>query len=234
MQTCFPTFGSRAGLYGRAKEESMSKKLIAAHRILFILAFAILFLASCSSPSTGVTSVSSALTVTNTPTHPTTTPAQPVSTATEFIPPWFTPIPPTPTEVQLPFNDKNVESEYCRQWPPILLSIADAQGLSEDEIAGKLVGLFLAYFNAPQAPDYCRIDGYRIDKIYYDERYAYLPLVPKGDFMRAVLFSIKLIQIPNVWMAWAGPIDEQNWFHTGANVAVFRSDNGYTMQFAYP
>ena len=34
-----------------------------------------------------------------------------------------------------------------------------------------------------------------------------LPLEPKGDFMRNVQFSIKLIQIPTDWMSWAGEFD---------------------------
>ena len=139
----------------------------------------------------------------------------------------------TPTEFQLPFNDKNVERKYC-QYPSVKLSFSDAQGLSDDEIAEKLMGLHLEYFNAPQAPDWCRIDGYKIDKIYYDERTPYLPLVPKSDLMRVVLYSIKLIQIPNMWMSLAGEIDEQNWLHTGANIAIFPLDDGYIMKFAYP
>jgi hypothetical protein len=139
----------------------------------------------------------------------------------------------TPTEFQLPFNDKNVESEYC-QLPSAKLSASDAQGLSDDEIAGKLMDLHLAYFNAPQAPDWCRIDGYKIDKIYYDERTPSLPLEPKGDIMRVVHYSIKLIQIPNFWMSLAGVVDQQNWLHTRADVAIFRLADGYTMKFAYP
>jgi hypothetical protein len=139
----------------------------------------------------------------------------------------------TPTEFQLPFNDKNVESEYC-QLPSVKLSASDAQGLSDDEIAEKLMDLHLAYFNAPQAPDWCRVDGYKIDKIYYDERTPSLPLVPKSDIMRVVQYSIKLIQIPNMWMSLAGEIDQQNWLHTRADVAIFHLPDGYIMKFAYP
>lgn len=94
------------------------------------------------------------------------------------------------------------------------------------------MGLWLAYFNAPQTPDYCRIDGYHIDEVYYDEQI--LILEPKADFMRKVLYSVKLIQTPNYWMTYQGVLDQQNWHHTGANVAVFRSDSGYTMEFAHP
>ncbi len=140
----------------------------------------------------------------------------------------------TPTEFQLPFNDKNVESEYC-QSPSIKLSVSNAQGLSDGEIAGKIMDLWLAYFNASQAPDWCRIDGYKIDDVYYDEHaLAYPPIEPQGDIMRVVRFSIKLIQIPNMWMSLAGEVDQQNWLHTVRAIAVFRSNNGYTMQFANP
>jgi hypothetical protein len=140
----------------------------------------------------------------------------------------------TPTEFQLPFNDKDVESEYC-QSPAIKLSVSAAHGLSDNQIAGKLMDLWLAYFNAPQAPDWCRIDGYKIDKVYYDAHaLAYPPVEPQGDIMRVVRFSIKLIQVPNMWMSLAGEVDQQNWLHTVLSVAVFRSNTGYTMKFANP
>jgi len=156
--------------------------------------------------------------LTITPQHPIDTPIQPF---------------PTGTEIQLPYDDSMVNRDYC-QSPDVFLSFSDAIKLNEDEIAGKLMGLWLAYFNAPQAPGYCRIDGYRIDKVYYDERTPDLPLEPKGDIMRVVQFSIKLIQIPNYWMSSAGEIDPQNWFHTGNDIAIFRSTDRYTMKFAYP
>ena len=137
------------------------------------------------------------------------------------------------TAIQLPFNDKNAEHEYC-QLPDVELTGSEARGMSEDEIAGELMELLLDSFHSPQAPDYCRIDGYRIDNIYYDERTPYTTLQPRGDFMRTVRFSVKLIQVPSFWMSWPGEIDTQNWLHTGNNVAVFRSASRYTMQFAYP
>jgi len=189
-------------------------------KIFIMVALVVIILASCV-PATEVAPTKTIVplsTSTFTPPTPTIESLQPLA---------------TPTDFQLPFNDKNVESEYC-QYPLVKLSVSDAQGLSDDEIAVKLMDLHLAYFNAPQAPDWCRIDGYKIDKIYYDERAPYLPLEPKGDFMRVVQYSIKLIQIPNMWMSLAGEIDHQNWLHTGANLAIFHSTDGYTMKFAYP
>jgi hypothetical protein len=137
------------------------------------------------------------------------------------------------TPSQLPFNDTNFEEEYC-QSPKVVLPHADAEGLDENEIAGKLMEQWLSYFNAPQAPDYCRIDGYRVDEVFYDERTPDLPLEPKGDFIRTVRFSILLVQMPNYWMSWAGEIDQQNWLHAGHNIAVFRTDEGYSFEFANP
>jgi hypothetical protein len=139
----------------------------------------------------------------------------------------------TPTDIQLPLNEKNAESQYC-QSPAVRLPISDAQGLSDDEIAGKLMDLWLSYFNTPLAPDYCRIDGYHIDKVFYDAYQLSPPIEPQGDIMRVIHFSIKLVQRPSFWASNPGEIDPQNWLHTGNSVAVFRSDHGYTMQFAYP
>jgi len=130
-------------------------------------------------------------------------------------------------------NELTVDDEYCNS-PEVFLSKADAQGLQDDEIAQKLMELWLDYFNTLQAPSYCRIDGYTIDKVYYDERTPFLPLEPKGDFMRVALFSIKLIQYPNFWMSWAGDVDKENWLHTSNNLALFRTNTGYAMKFAYP
>lgn len=139
----------------------------------------------------------------------------------------------TATPAQLPFNDTNFDDKYC-QLPKVVLSLTEANGLNENEIAGKLMEQWLAYFNAPQAPDYCRIDGYRVDDVFYDERTPDLPLEPKGDFIRTARFSILLVQMPNFWMSWAGEIDQENWLHVGHNIAVFRTDEGYAFQFANP
>lgn len=187
-------------------------------RILLILAFTILFLESCSSPPTENTPVLPTPTLTSTPLPPTITPVRPTATG---------------TEIQLPVNHGNVETEYCSA-APTSLSIEDAQGLSEDEIVAKLMEQFLKYFYAPQVPDWCRIDGYRIEKIYYDERASSLPIRPKGDFMRNVEYSVKLIQVPCLWISTQGSIDQQNWLHAWGWLAVFRSDSGYTMEFARP
>lgn len=139
----------------------------------------------------------------------------------------------TPTQLPLPFDDTDIDHEHC-QSPAVLLSLSDAQGLNEDEIAGKLMDLWLSYFSVPNISGYCRIDGYHIDKVFYDERTPYLPLEPKGDFMRVVQFSIKLVQEPSFWDSNSGERDPQNWLHTGNNMAIFHGNTGYTMQFAYP
>ncbi len=140
----------------------------------------------------------------------------------------------TPTELQLPFNDQNEDwQEYC-QWPYIQLATAEAQGMDEEAIAGELMDIALAHFKNPQAPGFCRIDDYRIDRVFYDEKTPLYPLEPKGDFIRTVLFWVKLVQAPNMWASFSGEIDTLNWLHTGVYVAVFRSSGGYTMQFANP
>jgi len=118
--------------------------------------------------------------------------------------------------------------------PQVRLTLEDAKGLSDDEIASALMRLHLDYFNTPAAPDWCRVDGYTIDRVYYDAKVLSPPIVPQGDIMRVVLYSMRLIQIPNFWMSLAGEVDPQNWLHTAASLAVFRSADGYTMKFAYP
>jgi len=115
---------------------------------------------------------------------------------------------PTSTPFDLPLNEHNYEGVYC-QYPPVKLPIAEAQGLSEDEIAERLLEMTLAYFNDPEAPDWCRVDGFTIDGISYDELTPLLPLEPKGDWMRAVKYSVKLIQVPNFWMSL--PMKKGEW-----------------------
>ncbi|MFT3890788.1 MAG: hypothetical protein QM730_20725 [Anaerolineales bacterium] len=143
---------------------------------------------------------------------------------------------PVSTQNGLPvfeINDLSVDHEYCKS-PDVFLSKSDVQGWSDDEVTQGLMKSWLEYFNTSDAPNYCRIDGYTIEKVYYDERTPYLPLEPKGDIMRVVQFSVKLVQYPNFWTPWAGEVDHENWLHTGINIAVFRTDTGYTMKFANP
>lgn len=142
------------------------------------------------------------------------------------------PVAPVSTEGGIPvfeINETTVDQEYC-QLPEVWLSATEAQGLDDDEIARRLMTLWLDYFNTPQAPGYCRVDGYVIDRVYYDNH----PVEPRSNLMRTIEFSIKLVQYPASWAAWAGEVDDQNWLHTGVTIAVFRSDEGYTMQFARP
>jgi len=126
-------------------------------------------------------------------------------------------------------NESTVDHVYC-QLPDVLLSTTEAQGLDDDEIARRLMTLWLDYFNTPQAPGYCRVDGYVIGSVYADNR----PVEPRSNLVRTVEFSLKLVQYPALWAAWPGDVDEQNWLHTNATIAVFRSDEGYTMRFAHP
>lgn len=159
------------------------------------------------------------------------------------IPPTYS-VPPNliePTPIQLPFvkgDEGHTNIEYCDKPKPkkMFLTISEAQGLSEDEIAGKLMSFLLDYYNNPQAPGYCRIDGYRIEKVFYDSRLELPTFSPKGDFMRVVQFSIKLVQIPNVWMVYSGEIDQQNWFHISEALAIFKNetDGVYRMRFSRP
>jgi sugar lactone lactonase YvrE len=137
---------------------------------------------------------------------------------------------PTPTAFTLPFIDSDIDHTYCDSPPAVRLPAASAQSLSDDEVAKKLMELYLAYFNTPEAPGYCRIDGFTIDKV--SDTAA--PLEPKGDIMRSVQYSIKLVQMPNSWMCWSGEIDTQNWLHTALSLAIFHTPAGYTMQFAFP
>jgi hypothetical protein len=173
---------------------------------------------------TSIPSVTATLppTRTATPQHPANSPTPQLS--------------PVSTENGIPvfeINEFTVDHKYCSS-PEVFLSTSDARGFNDDEIARKLMELWLDYFNTPQAPNYCRVDGYVIDRVYYDERTPFLPLEPRGDFIRIILFSIKLVQYPTFWAPWAGDVDKQNWLHTGHAVAVFRSDDGYAMKFANP
>ncbi len=139
----------------------------------------------------------------------------------------------TATAFRLPLNEHNAETVYC-QSPAVQLSLVDAQEMSPEQIVTELMRAWLAYFSVARAPDYCRIAGYKVEQVYYDPVALRGPLDPQGDIMRVVRFAVRLIQVPNFWMGWAGEVDEQNWLHLTLSVAVFRRKTGYTMQFAYP
>jgi hypothetical protein len=140
---------------------------------------------------------------------------------------------PSPTDIQLPFNSESRINEYC-QPPSAILPVSDNNDISEDEIVYELTKIWLRRYANPNAPLFCRIDGYTIDKVYYDLSILSGPLEPKGDFMRVVVFSVKLIQVSSDWMGFTGELDQENWLHLRQPVAIFKTNHGYTMQFAYP
>jgi hypothetical protein len=140
---------------------------------------------------------------------------------------------PSPTDIQLPFNPEVKNNGYCKP-PSAILPVSDNNDISEDEIVNELIKVWLRRYTDPNAPLFCHIDGYRIDKVYYDLSILSGPLEPRGDFMRVVLFSVKLIQIPSDWMSFSGKLDQENWLHLSQPVAVTKTNDGYKMQFAYP
>jgi hypothetical protein len=140
---------------------------------------------------------------------------------------------PTATDIQLPYNLVNESSEYC-QPPSGFLPIKEAENLTDDEIGYRLIDIWLSRYKKAEAHPYCRIAGYIINMVYYDERISSLPLEPKGDFTRVADFSIKLIQVPNDWMSFSGRIDQKNWLHLVHAFASLKMEEGYSMKFAFP
>jgi hypothetical protein len=140
---------------------------------------------------------------------------------------------PSPTAIQLPFNSKVENNEFCKS-PSANLAVSENNDISEDEIVYQLIKIWLRRYSNPSAPLFCRIDGYTIENIYYDLSILSGPLEPRGDFMRVADFSVKLIQIPSDWMSFSGELDQENWLHLSQPVAVFKTNEGYTMQFAHP
>ena len=143
---------------------------------------------------------------------------------------------PSPTPIQLPYKENSgsfTERQYCEEYLA-KLSISDSIDLSEDDITIKLMALYLDHFNTPEAPDFCRIDGYNIGSITYDEKLNSSSLYPINGFMRRVRFSVKLIQTPSFWIPFPSTIDQQNWEHLWLPMAIHKieDEDYYTIKFA--
>lgn len=139
----------------------------------------------------------------------------------------------SPTDVPLPLNTDASSDEYCRP-PYAILPVGDDNDISEDEIVYELMRIWLRRYSDPNAPAACRIDGFTINEVSYDKDILSQSLEPRGDFMRLVDFSVKLMQFPAEWMSFSGELDREHWFHVRHPVSVFETLEGYTMQFAYP
>lgn len=147
--------------------------------------------------------------------------------------PTFTPEA-TATVIHLPYNLVTESSEYCKM-PYGYLPVEEGKNLTQDEIVYKLVEIWLERFMNPDAHPYCRIDGYTIDRIDDDPSLSSQPLIPKSDLMRVIVFSVKLIQVPNDWMSFqSGQLDQQNWLHVSQIVAVVKTKKGYKLEFSFP
>jgi hypothetical protein len=157
---------------------------------------------------------------------PTSAQSAPTSTSTLVFSQDLTP---SPTDNQ----SVSESSEYC-QPPSAFLPVEDGNDISEDEIVYKLLDMWLRRYASPNAHPDCRIDGYTIDRVYYDLDLISKSLEPRGDFMRVVIFSVKPIQTSNHWMGFSGELDESNWLHLSQVVAAFKTNDGYTITFAHP
>ena len=139
----------------------------------------------------------------------------------------------SPTSIQLPFNPEVRSDKFC-QPPSAILPVSEGDDITEEEIVHDLVRLWLRRYASTDAPLFCRIEDYRIDNVYYDADVISKTLEPRGDFMRVVRFSVKLIQVPSAWMSFPGELDQDNWLHIGQVAAVFKTAGGYALEFAHP
>jgi hypothetical protein len=116
----------------------------------------------------------------------------------------------------------------------LVLPDSEATGLNEDEIARKLIERWLIFYKDPKRPDRCRIEDFNITEISKDPSYLYEHLMPQGDFMRTVAYSIKYVQLQNIWVGSGKLIEKKHLIYTVKDMAIFHSDSGYTFKFAYP
>ncbi|MGE5462474.1 MAG: hypothetical protein ACM3PS_03910 [Syntrophothermus sp.] len=140
---------------------------------------------------------------------------------------------PSPTSIRLPYNPDGGSGDECKP-PYAVLPVSDGNDISENEIVYELVKIWLRGYKQTSMSPSCRIAGYSIDRIYDDPREYTEALQPRGDFMRVVNFSVKLIQIPTDWMAFPGELDQDNWLHISHVVAITKTSTGYQLEFAYP
>ena len=140
---------------------------------------------------------------------------------------------PSATDLATPLDTQTSSDEYCKP-PYAVLPVSDGNDISEDQIVHELMQVWLRRYADPDAPLTCRIEAFSIDQVYFDLEILSRPLEPRGNFMRLVDFSVKLIQLSDAWMSFAGELDQDNWLHVRHAVAVFETTEGYTMEFAYP
>lgn len=146
----------------------------------------------------------------------------------------------TATEIQLPLEIPTVVGGGIDcDLPAVELPVSDAQRLSEDEIAAKLVDMYFSRYTNPQMKTGCRIDGYRIEEVIPLGPGLSKQLEPDADFVLGVSFSVKLIQLKCLWATYSGEIDQQNWLHTTDTFAITKvlnpaSEEVYTIKIANP
>jgi hypothetical protein len=141
------------------------------------------------------------------------------------------------TSLPTPILSSNIEQEnsaVCQKPPYAALSLVSAVDLSEEEITRKLVDEWLNRYTGLAVDPFCRIDNYRIDDISSDPKVNSLPLQPRGDFMRVVKFSVKLIQLPSDWMSFQGELDQENWLNIRQYVSISTVGDDYVMVFSHP
>jgi hypothetical protein len=144
---------------------------------------------------------------------------------------------PTPITPEHQGNDEKLECSGVGG--SVLLPLSEVEGLSEDEIADRVVRLRLDAFHTPEISDYCRIEAYRIDKISAPEPWMLEGLnLPPRSFLRVVDFSIKLPQLGQYWFRfvntgeidlpdeYAGALANSNWLQTSMVLVVYEVDPG--------
>ena len=206
-------------------------------RKIFISWFLLLLLTACAPfPVTqpiGVTQPAA------TSSHLPTLPPQPLPSTSTPSPTVV--IGPTRTPIQLPLElpTASVEQIDCGGLYVLELPVSELQGKDESDVVIKMAEIYLQRYTNPLLTAGCKVDGYRVDEIHTLTPAQAAPLSPKGDFLRGIRFSVKLIQLKSLWITYSGEIDQENWLHTGRVFAFSRIVNAsgqdvYRMEMAFP
>ncbi|MCL4530660.1 MAG: hypothetical protein M1485_03625 [Chloroflexi bacterium] len=116
---------------------------------------------------------------------------------------------PTLTE-WLPYNLNN-SNNGCGAAFDATLSVTEAKGLSQEELAKKLFEVYLGHSKSPDLGGRCRLEDFKVNRALLDTRISFLAAEQHVNYVAYVIYDVQIKETPSDWVAGNGEIAPNGW-----------------------
>jgi hypothetical protein len=111
------------------------------------------------------------------------------------------------------------------------MPVADADDLTNEEIAQMLFALYLEKHLTLPSHHFCKLETYRIEKTTVEHDIDHLAREQAVDFVNWIVYSVQIREVPSSWVAGNGEFANDGWIiNKVLIVGVTKVDDEYVLK----